>query len=210
MARRKRKAKLCLVIPNGIDRELLQTIPEDSGYILFLSRIDTYTKGLDLLMDAFEMISSGYPNLRLILAGYEFDKFDKLMSERPSSLRRKIEYAGFVTGHEKIKLLSGARIFVLPSRHESSPISILEAAACGIPVIVSDIPELAFVTKEEFGISFPAGSANGLSEKIRLLLDDSGTREAAGKRGRTFAAQFLWDSIAMQFEETLRNVAEKS
>jgi glycosyltransferase involved in cell wall biosynthesis len=73
----------------------------------------------------------------------------------------------------KVNLLSRARIFVLPSCHESSPISILEAAACGKPVIVSDIPELAFVCQEGFGISFPSGSANELSKQMRLLLSDS-------------------------------------
>lgn len=210
MVRRKRKVKLCHVIPNGIDRELLKTIPADMDYILFLSRIDIYTKGLDLLIDAFERISSEYPNLRLILAGYEFDSFDNLISGSPSCLKERIVYAGFVTGDEKMRLLSSARIFVLPSRHESSPISILEAAACGKPVIVSDIPELAFVCREGFGISFPSGSASGLSKQIRLLLSDSGKREAAGKRGREFAAQFLWDTIAIQFEDVLKHTVENS
>ena len=209
MVRRKRKARMCHVIPNGIDRELLKSLPEDTDYILFLSRIDIYTKGLDLLADAFERISPEYPNLRLILAGYEFDSFRKLISRSPSFLRERIDYAGFVTGAEKVRLLSRARIFVLPSRHESSPISILEAAACRKPVIVSDIPELAFVCREGFGLSFPSGSANALSEKMRLLLADSKEREALGKRGREFAAQFLWDDIAVQFGEVLKYAVDK-
>lgn len=209
MVRRKRKARMCHVIPNGIDRELLKSLPEDTDYILFLSRIDIYTKGLDLLADAFERISPEYPNLRLILAGYEFDSFRKLISRSPSFLRERIDYAGFVTGAEKVRLLSRARIFVLPSRHESSPISILEAAACGKPVIVSDIPELAFVCREGFGLSFSSGSANALSEKMRLLLADSKEREALGKRGREFAAQFLWDDIAVQFGEVLKYAVYK-
>jgi glycosyltransferase involved in cell wall biosynthesis len=210
MAARKRKAKLCLVIPNGIDRELLQSIPEDTDYVLFLSRIDTYTKGLDLLIEAFETISPEYPHLRLILAGYEFNSFRILISRSPSFLKGKIDYAGFVTGYEKLKLLSRARIFILPSRHESASISILEAAACGKPVIVSDIPELAFVSQEGFGISFSSGSANDLSEKMRLLLGDNKKREALGKRGREFAAQFLWDNIAVQFEDVLQHTIEYS
>lgn len=205
MAGHKKKVKMCQVIHNGIDKKLLKIIPEDRDYILFFSRIDIYTKGLDLLIDAFDKISQEYPNLRLILAGYEFDRYHKLISGRPSSLRDRIDYAGFVTGDEKIRLLSGARIFVLPSRHESSPISILEAAACGKPVIVSDIPELAFVSREGFGLSFPTGSANELSDKIRLLLSDNKKREVLGKRGREYAAQFLWDDIAVQFEDVLNH-----
>jgi glycosyltransferase involved in cell wall biosynthesis len=210
MGSRRRKATVCHVIPNGIDRELLASGSEDTDYILFLSRIDIYTKGLDLLTEAFESVSSEYPGLRLILAGYEFDSFSQLISESAPFLRERIQYAGFVTGDEKVRLLSRARIFVLPSRHESSPISILEAAACGKPVIVSDIPELAFVSREGFGLSFHSGSANELSDKMRLLLADAKEREALGRRGREFAARFLWDDIAVKFEAALKDTVENT
>ena len=206
LSRIKGKCKLCPVIPNGINKELLSVTPWDGDYILFLSRIDIYTKGLDLLITAFERISSEFPDLRLILAGYEFNSFTKLVSNRPASIKERIEYAGFVTGDKKIRLLSGAKIFILPSRHESSPISILESAACGKPVIVSDIPELSFVQKEGFGLSFPSGSVDGLTEKMRILLRDNKQKEAMGRRGREFSSKFLWDSIALQFENVLNNI----
>ena len=206
ISRIKRKCDLCPVIPNGINKELLSVTPEDGDYILFLSRIDIYTKGLDLLINAFEQISPEFPDLRLILAGYEFDKFDKLISNFPSTFRKKVIYAGFATGDEKIRLLSGTKIFILPSRHESSPISILEAAACGKPVIVSDVPELSFVHKEGFGLSFQSGSVVGLTEKMKILLSDNKQREAMGRLGREFSSKFLWGDIAKQFEDVLYNV----
>jgi len=203
MSRIMKKVKLCHVIPNGIDEYLLRVTPEDKDYILFFSRIDIYTKGLDLLINAFERISAKYPQLRLILAGYEFDRFDKLVSGYPSSLRKKIDYAGFVTGDEKVRLLSGAKIVILPSRHESSPISILEAAASGKPVIISDIDELKFVAENGFGITFPSGSVDGLREKIELLLENDELRYHIGLRGREFSKKFLWDTIALEFEKVL-------
>lgn len=202
-ARLGKKSIQCHVIPNGINEELLQVTPEDGAYILFFSRIDTYTKGLDILVEAFKRIAPEYPNIRLILAGYEFDRFDTLVSGCAPSLRERIEHAGFVTGEGKKRLLSRATVIVLPSRHESSPVSILEAAACGKPVVVSDIPELDFVRREGFGLSFPSGSAEALSENIRVLLEDGGKREEMGKRGREFSSQFLWDHIAVQFENVL-------
>lgn len=207
ISRLKRKVNICSVVPNGVDRELLDVFPGDGDYILFFSRIDIYTKGIDLLIRAFEKIQGEFPELRLILAGYEFNRYEELISGLSPALKRKIEYAGFVTGGEKVKLLAGAKIFVLPSRHESSPISILEAAACGKPAIVSDIPELAFACVEGFGLSFPSGSANGLSEKIKLLLDDDKKRASMGMRGREFSARFLWDHIAVQFEDVLKHTA---
>ena len=203
MERVKRQVSLCHVIPNGIGEELLNVVPEEKDYILFISRIDIYTKGLDILIKAFEKLSKNYPSLRLILAGYEFDRVDTLLSGMQPSLRERIEYAGFVTGEEKINLLSKAKLFVLPSRHESAPISILEAAACAKAVIVSDIPELSYVREAGFGLSFPSASAAGLAEKIDSLIKDDSSRATMGVRGRQYVSDFLWDTIAAQFEKTL-------
>ena len=206
MERVKRQVISCHVIPNGIGEELLNVVPEERDYILFLSRIDIYTKGLDILIKAFEKLSNHYPSLKLILAGYEFDKVDTLLSGMKPSLREGIQYAGFVSGEEKIDLLSKAKLFVMPSRHESSPISILEAAACAKPVIVSDIPELGFVSESGFGLSFPSGSMDGLAANIDLLLREAETRADMGRKGREYAGQFLWDGIALQFEDALRHI----
>jgi len=206
MARVKRQVRSCHVIPNGIDEELLQIAPQEEEYILFLSRIDIYTKGLDVLLKAFTAISEKYPDLKLILAGYEFDKFESLLAGLPPSLRERIEYAGFVASEEKIALMSKAKLFVLPSRHESAPISILEAAACAKAVIVSDIPELSYVEEAGFGLCFPSGSIEGLTDKIDYLLKNSGTRAYMGEKGRRYASQFLWSRAAERFESTLRQM----
>ncbi len=209
MSRIKKRVKLSCVIPNGIDEDLLRTTSVEGDYILFFSRIDIYTKGLDLLMKAFEEIGPEYPELRLVLAGYEFDRYAEVTAGLNAPVKAKVEYAGFVTGDEKTRLLAGARIFVLPSRHESFPVSMMEAAACGKPVIVSDIPELAFARREGFGLSFSSGSAESLAGVIKTLLADGERRKSMGICGREFAAKFLWDDIAVQFEDVLRGVIDR-
>ncbi len=204
-----KKAALCEVIPNGINEDLLKTVPEDGDYVLFFSRIDRYTKGLDILLSAFERIVPEYPGLKLVLAGYEYDKVSDLLSGCPEQVRRRISYAGFVSGREKSALLSGARLFVLPSRHESAPISIVEAAASGKPVVVSDIPELRFVEEQGFGLSFPSGSITGLQEKITFLLRNDDMRIQLGRRGRAYAQHYLWDTLALQYEAALNAACGK-
>jgi glycosyltransferase involved in cell wall biosynthesis len=200
-----------VTVPNGIDRSLLQVEGKNGGTILFVSSIDLYKKGLDLLLEAFSQISPLHQDVRLRVAGTgrDFDAVKREIHGLPPKVRKNIELLGWISGVQKTEVISDALFTVLPSRHESAPISILESAACGKPIIVSDIPELAFVCREGFGMSFPSGSANALAEKMRLLLADNKEREALRKRGREFAARFLWDDIAVRFEEFLKYVADK-
>ena len=203
MAGVKRKIRQCRTISNGVDEELLHTPPQQGNYVLFFSRIDRYTKGLDVLLSAFSLLAPAFPETTLILAGYEFNPFRDLVAGLPDFLKSRVRYAGFVSGREKRQLLAGAKVVVLPSRHESAPVSILEAAACGKPVVVSDIKELKFVAEHGFGLDFPSGSAEGLKDRLELILSDDDLRQSLGTRGREYAGHFLWSSVAAEFESAL-------
>lgn len=199
-------------IPNGIDSDLLKCSAKEDYYLLFISSVDFYKKGIDLLLNAFSVISPLYQDVELFIAGQgrDFDTVKHEIEKLPAAIKKNIRLLGWISGESKADLISSALFVVLPSRHESQPISLLEAAACGKPVIVSDIPELEFVRKEGFGLSFPSGSEDGLTEKMSMLLRNGTMREAMGKRGREFAAQFLWDNIALQFEDMLKHSLESS
>lgn len=196
------------IIPNGINKELLQVKRQEGDYILFLSRIDTYTKGLDILLDAFKIVAEGFKDLRLILAGHELDSTERLFKSLPENIRERVSYAGFVRGEEKLKLLSGAKVFVLPSRHEAHPVSVLEAMACGVAVIVSDIKELRYVDENGLGLVFKSGSATSLADKLQTLLENEEMRYKIGEQAKRYVSQFLWDDIAVRFEEFLLLVRE--
>ncbi|GAB4541672.1 MAG: glycosyltransferase family 4 protein [Thermodesulfovibrionia bacterium] len=191
------------VIPNGVDKELLKVKTVEGNYMLFLSRIDTYTKGLDILLDAFVIVAERFKDIRLILAGHEIDSTERLFKRLPQRLREKVSYVGFVRGEEKIRLLAGAKVFVLPSRHEAHPISVLEAMACGCPVIVSDIPEMRYINDNGLGFVFRSGSATSLAEKIQDLLHDDSLRKRLREKGRMYASNLLWDDVALMFERFL-------
>ncbi len=195
--------RISQVVPNGVSDDLFTVGPRELDYILFFSRVDIYTKGLDILARAFGIVAKTHPRVRLVIAGYQFDPFEKVRALCPPDVRDRVEYVGFLTGLEKLDLLSGASVVVLPSRHESSPVSILEAAACGKPVIVSDIPELRFVTDKGFGVCFESGSAESLVTALTGMLDDKALRDRLGEAGRAFARRFTWDAIAARYEEAL-------
>ncbi len=201
-----------VIIPNGIDGALLETKREEKNYILFMSSIDIYKKGLDLLLRAFAEVSSSFEGLNLYIAGTGRDS-EVLKGEivrLPLITRERIKILGWVSGSQKREILSGALFTLLPSRHESQPISILESGATGTPVIVSDIPEHAFVQEEHAGTVFESGNEKDLALKMKELLSDGNMRNILSDNGRNYAKQFLWEKTALQFEEHLKELCRLS
>ena len=200
-----------VILPNGIDENLLQAAEKTDNSILFISSIDRYKKGLDILLKSFSRISPFYQNVGLSIAGTgrDFDVIKGEIDSLPANVKKNIKLLGWVSGEEKIKAISRALFTVLPSRHESAPITIMEAAACGRPVIVSDIPELKFVEEHGFGLRFPSESVRGLREKMETLLNNDEMCQRFGLKGREYAQNYRWDTLALQYEEVLKAACRK-
>jgi len=200
--RRKIKKPDALVLPAGIsDASLVETPVPASGrepFVLYLGRLEIYNKGLDTLMDAMRAGT----DLKLVLAGRGRDE-DKI---RQMAQGLDVEFAGFVSDEEKLRLLDSATAFVLPSRFEGWGIVVLEAAARGTPVVVSDLPELAYATKGGYGLSFPVGDSGALAGELKRLAGDTALRDALGRRARQEAALYTWERITEEFIEYLGNI----
>jgi glycosyltransferase involved in cell wall biosynthesis len=190
------------VIPQGINREDLVENHTGGTYAAYLGRIDIHQKGLDILSDAMK----GLPAL-LKVAG---DGRDRKRFLRMVKSRKNIEWVGVVRGGGKIGFLGNAQFLVVPSRFEGQGIVVLEAAACGKPVIVSDIPELSYAVDAGFGLSFRTGDPEDLADKIRFLLDNQTLREQMGKKAIGYARNFTWDKIAGEYERYLLDVVNAS
>ena len=113
-------------------------------YILFLSRIHI-KKGIDLLIDVYETIlrSSPTDNIPdLVIAGPGIDTefgvsiYKKIKSD--AMLSSKVHFVGMLSGDTKWGAFYGCEAFVLPSHQENFGIAVVEALACGIPVLISD------------------------------------------------------------------------
>jgi len=203
-----RKGAGVAIVPNGIRRELLDRVPSEEDYVLYLGRIDPYSKGLDTLLSAYPTFAASCPGVRLVIAGDGKDRatFDAMLRRLPAPLRANVETPGWVSGERKLELLSRARFVVVPSRHEVQPLGALEAMACGKALVVSDIPELRDVPERGGGLAFRTGDAAGLAQAMRTLA----TRDLArmGRRGRSSVQDDTWDTIALRFEAALRGAVE--
>ncbi|MGC2063698.1 MAG: glycosyltransferase family 4 protein, partial [Thermodesulfovibrionales bacterium] len=153
------------VLPNGFDPKLLRLEPGEEDYMLFIGRFHINQKGLDTLHDSLHLVGS-----RLVIVGGGKDDEAVRTLFRDAVENGRAEFAGYAWGEKKEKLLGKCLFMVVPSRYEGQPLIIMDTAACGKPVIVSDIPELRYAVDAGFGLSFKTGDERDLAEKINFLL----------------------------------------
>lgn len=205
------------VIGNGIDEQMLEAVQKKGDYIAYMGRFDIVKKGLDILIEALDILrKEGWlmkNNLKLKMAGEGQDKGKLLKIISQKELSNLIDVVGWVEGREKTQFIENAEFLVMPSRFEGEPIVSLEAGACYKPMIHSDIPEFFHVIENGYGISFKNFSPQGLAEKIRYLHEHTEIREEMGRRGRQFAEMNTWFHIGKKYEgyleERIRDFSPK-
>ena len=205
---RKNPKSRIAIIANGVSPELLGTPASEGDYVLYFGRIDIFGKGLDLLLAAYGDFSQRLPDIGLVIAGNgrDMEKFKAAVMMLPGEVRRKIEFTGWVSGDRKTEVLRKAAFAVFPSRHEVQPIAVLEAMACGKPVVVSDIAGFSFVKQSGAGITFKSGDASSLALSMKELAQRKDRRDI-GLKGRESAKDMTWEKVAARFEKFLIDTA---
>jgi glycosyltransferase involved in cell wall biosynthesis len=108
-------------------------------FFLFLSRIHR-KKGCELLLEAFARAAAAHPDLDLVMAGPDEGGLRPQLEAQAKGLRieRRVHWIGMVEGDLKWGAFRSADAFVLPSHHENFGVAVVEALACGLPVLISD------------------------------------------------------------------------
>jgi glycosyltransferase involved in cell wall biosynthesis len=115
-----------------------------------------------------------------------------------------ISFLGPLTGDAKYRALLSASIFVFPSRYESFGHVVLEAMACGLPVIGYDIPS----SKEAFGRAVyyvPFGDTASFAAAVVRLLKNEELRQVFASQGIRLARSLDWESIALGILDAIRD-----
>ena len=163
--------------------------------ILFLGTLNL-RKNVGTLLDAYARLRAQVPEApRLVLAGHTTPasaRWEARAKEAP--LAGHVEITGYVDTARRIDLFADARMLVLPSYEEGFGLPVLEAMACGIPVVVSSrgsLPEVAG------GAAAPIepDDAEALAAQMRALLDDA-TADSAAQRGLRQASHYSWAACA--------------
>ncbi|MCK4550823.1 MAG: glycosyltransferase family 4 protein, partial [Candidatus Aenigmarchaeota archaeon] len=141
------RKKDVLVVPNGVDLSCFKP-GEKKSKILFVGRLVTY-KGLKYLIKAMRKVVSLYPKVQLDIIGDGPLRDELTLAVKMSGLEKNINFKGHVTREELIREYREASIFVLPSinKSEAFGITLIEAMACSVPVIASNLKGVRTIGK---------------------------------------------------------------
>lgn len=198
------------VVYNGInasDFYAIDPITRDRPYVLGLGRL-VPQKGFDLLIRAFERLSTEFPDHELLIAGDGLSRSLLERLARDSSVGARIHFIGAVTHSVALQLFAGASAFVLSSRHEPQGIVVLEAMASGTPVVAASVGGVSEIVDAGYnGLLFSGGSAEDLTVKLRDVLDSPELAARLRGRGRLTAMKFDWARIAAEYDDCYRTAA---
>jgi glycosyltransferase involved in cell wall biosynthesis len=188
------------VIPPGVDESAFLPVTTKGGYALFLGRLDQVTKGIDLLVEAWQRLAARNP-VPLVIAGEGLDRAALEEDIEKRGLGGLITLAGRVEGERKKELLQGCRFCVMPSRFETFGISAAEAMAAGKPVVIFDIKHLNEVVRPAWGALVAPFDTEAFSRSVEELWDHPERCVEMGARAVREARHYLWDMLALRQEE---------
>jgi len=194
------------IIPNGVDLEHFSpdVSPVDQFCdgkinILFVGRLET-RKGLNYLLDAYELVKKGNADCRLLIVGPGTRlrrKYEKRVRQRNI---KDVVFVGQVSYDELPRYYKTADIYCSPATGcESFGLVLLEAMAVGTPVVASSVDGYVRVlTHGAEGLLVPPKDRESLAQALTTLVGDESLRHQMGERGKATALNYSWEHIAQR------------
>ncbi len=177
--------------------------PGEKPRLIHLGRIRRY-KGLDLVLKSFALLRErfGDAELEVVGDGPERPALEKLGASL--GLGDSVRWRGHVPLSEMVDLLYRSHLFLNASPKEGWGLTVIEAAACGVPSVAADSPGLRdSVVDGETGILVPYGDCNAMAAAAEALLRDPERRAKMGEAAAKRAREFSWDTAAAQTIEQI-------
>lgn len=180
-----------------------------NNYVLTVGTLEP-RKNQIRLVEAFHLMRQrgAAPNLKLVLAGRKGWLYEDLFRRvEELGLTKDVIFTGIVPDKDLPALMNGALMFVYPSLYEGFGLPVLEAMACGVPVITSNRSSLPEVVGDA-GLLVDPENESALAEALIVILSNQARRQKMSRRGISQAARFSWEEAARQTLKVYRGASE--
>jgi glycosyltransferase involved in cell wall biosynthesis len=197
-------------IPNGVDIHTFVPRPARSGrkesVITFVGRLDRY-KGVDFLLEAFKRVLSKDNTSRLCIVGAGPDETLLKKAALRLNVHGSVDFKG---RQEDVRaVLSDTDIFVLPTLSEGMSNVLLEAMACGLPIVATAVGgNCDLISDRQNGMLVPPGDPHALSEALMEMLENRGLAQQLGDQARkTVQDHFSIECITVRYLQLYNSLA---
>jgi D-inositol-3-phosphate glycosyltransferase len=215
-----------VIIPPGVDTARFYPIPKDEAkefigvtsnekILLFVGRIEPL-KGIETLISALGLMHKKELKVILLVIGGDPDENDVPINPEIARLKQICEETGvanlvtFLGRRSQDSLpyyYSAAEAVVVPSHYESFGMVALEAMACGVPVVASQIGGLAFLIQDGVtGFTVPVDEPEPLAERLERLINEPDLRARLGHQAAETAKGYAWEIIAKRIYQIYQEV----
>ena len=168
---------------SGIDLSVFKPLPglEKQWDLAFMGRLEAM-KSVDLFPKMLSILKPKFPDLKMMMTG-EGSLKDRLFKEfEEHGVASMVDYQGVVKSEDVPVLINKSRVFLYPSRQEPFGLSIVEAMACGVPVITTDVFGPREIVRHNYdGVAVPPDDVVALAKAVEMLLTDNELRTRIGQ-----------------------------
>ena len=205
------------VVPDGYDQGryrvglMAQATQQNYGlapYLLYVGNLLPH-KNLHRLLQAFALISGRFPHTLVIAGRKDRRYYPSLEAEaRALGVQERVRFLDYVPAADLPALYAAADVFVFPSLYEGFGLPILEAMACGVPVIAAHTGSMPEVAGDAAMLVNP-DDVPAIAMAMESVLGNTGMREGMRRRGLMRASQYSWAKTAMMILKILERVAAR-
>jgi glycosyltransferase involved in cell wall biosynthesis len=184
------------VVYNGVDTDAFHPAVRDGGGLraICVARL-IQRKGIEYLIRAMAELRD--LDVRLTIVGTGNEEANLRALARREDVEHMVRFAGFVHHEEVARLYGESDVFVLPSLNEGMSLTVLEAMACGLPIVMTDTGGAAELVRDgQSGFLVEKRSASDVAARLRRYLSEPGLLARHGGESRRTAESLTWGRIA--------------
>ncbi|NWG74716.1 MAG: glycosyltransferase family 4 protein [Rubrivivax sp.] len=194
------------VVPNIVDTELFRPSPQPPTrqQLIVARRLEPIYDNATALR-AFAQVVAEYPQARLVLAGDGPEEASLRQLADELGVTAQVEFAGALDRDAIAARLRESSVSINPSRVDNMPNSVLEALACGVPVVSTRVGGVPFVVDDgETALLVPPGDPDAMARAIVRLLRDPALAKRLRDAGLAVAEQYRWVCVSPLWDEVYR------
>jgi glycosyltransferase involved in cell wall biosynthesis len=206
-----------IIIPNGVDIDKFSCkntkhLDKNIFKILFVGRMDK-VKGIDILIQAIKKIALSDTinrKIQLHLIGYGYEKYTLSQLTTSLELEKIILFKGKKMNSALTEEYCSSNLFILPSLSEGQPLTLLEAWAAKLPVIVTDVGDNKYFVKNKInGYLIPPKDVDALAKAILEAINNPQLKEMGITGHKLVTKKYSWNNVTKKTYELYKTICQK-